>query len=91
MRNGFNSPTTPLNGPLHSSDYRERDVLRLFADGLPDSFEVFHNLPWSSIHQGTQHFGELDLVVISPVGHVNSESHYGCEFNIHLAKLPDKF
>nr|WP_315260661.1 AAA family ATPase [uncultured Limnohabitans sp.] len=63
-------PTTPLSGPLNSGDYRERDVLRLLADGLPDSFDVFHNLPWSSIHQGTQHFGELDLVVISPVGHV---------------------
>ena len=63
-------PTTPLSGPLGAGDYRERDVLRMLASGLPDSFDVFHNLPWSSIHQGTQHFGELDLVVISPVGHI---------------------
>lgn len=63
-------PTTPLSGPLNSGDYRERDVLRILATGLPDSFDVFHNLPWSSFHQGSQHFGELDLVVISPVGHI---------------------
>lgn len=63
-------PTTPLSGPLNSGDYRERDVLRILAAGLPDSFDVFHNLPWSSIHKDTQHFGELDLVVISPVGHI---------------------
>ncbi|MGI9151326.1 MAG: AAA family ATPase [Limnohabitans sp.] len=54
----------------NSGDYRERDVLRILAAGLPDSFDVFHNLPWSSIHQGSQHFGEIDLVVISPLGHI---------------------
>ena len=63
-------PSTPLQGPLGAGDYRERDVLRMLAAGLPDSFDVFHNLPWSSMHQGNQHFGELDLVVISPVGHI---------------------
>jgi thymidine kinase len=63
-------PSTPLSGPLNAGDYRERDVLHMLASGLPDSFDVFHNLPWSSIHQGSQHFGELDLVVISPVGHI---------------------
>ena len=63
-------PTTPLSGPLGAGDYRERDVLRMLATGLPDTFDVFHNLPWSSIHQGGQHFGELDLAVISPVGHI---------------------
>ncbi len=63
-------PFTHLSGPLNAGDYRERDVLRMLAKGLPDSFDVFHNLPWSSMHQGTQHFGELDLVVISPVGHI---------------------
>ena len=63
-------PTTQLNGPLGAGDYRERDVLRMLSAGLPDSFDVFHNLPWSSIHQGSQHFGELDLVIVSPVGHI---------------------
>lgn len=63
-------PSTPFIGPLGAGEYRERDILRMLASDLPDSFDVFHNLPWSSIHQGSQHFGELDLVVISPVGHI---------------------
>jgi thymidine kinase len=38
--------------------------------GLPDSFDVFHGLAWSSMHQAVQRFGELDLTVVSPEGHV---------------------
>ncbi len=63
-------PSIPFQGPLGAGDYRERDVLRMLGDGLPDNFDVFHNLPWSSVHEGKQIFGELDLVVISPMGHV---------------------
>jgi len=63
-------PSTPFHNPLTAGDYRERDVLRVLGDGLPANFDVFHNLPWSSMHQGNQHFGELDLVVISPLGHI---------------------
>jgi hypothetical protein len=63
-------PSTPLHAPLTAGDYRERDILQILGDGLPANFDVFHNLPWSSMHQGNQHFGELDLVVISPLGHI---------------------
>ena len=63
-------PSTPLHNPLTAGDYRERDILQIRGDGLPANFDVFHNLPWSSMHQGHQHFGELDLVVISPLGHI---------------------
>jgi hypothetical protein len=63
-------PTTPLQAPLTSGDFRERDVLRILRDGLPANFDVFHNLAWSSMHQGNQHFGEFDLVIVSPVGHI---------------------
>ena len=63
-------PSAPLHAPLTAGDYRERDVLRILGDGLPADFDVFHNLPWSSMHQGNQHSGELDLVVISPLGHI---------------------
>lgn len=63
-------PSIPFQGPLGAGDYRERDVLRMLGDGLTDNFDVFHNLPWSSVHEGKQIFGELDLVVISPIGHV---------------------
>ncbi len=63
-------PSIPFHGPLGAGDYRERDVLRMLGDGLTDNFDVFHNLPWSSMQEGKQIFGELDLVVISPMGHV---------------------
>jgi hypothetical protein len=60
-------PSTPLHNPLTAGDYRERDILNILGDGLPANFDVFHNLPWSSMHHGQQQFGELDLVVISPL------------------------
>ncbi len=63
-------PSIPLNGPLSAGDYRERDMLRLLEVGLPDDFDVFHNLPWTTVESGQQHFGELDLVVVAPQGHV---------------------
>jgi hypothetical protein len=61
-------PSFPLHAPLSAGDYRERDVLRLLQDGLPDSFDVFHNLPWSALHDGQQSFGEYDFVIVSPGG-----------------------
>ena len=38
--------------------------------GLSDRFDVFHGLAWSSVNQGIQRFGELDLTVVSPQGHL---------------------
>lgn len=61
-------PSFPLHAPATAGGYRERDVLRQLQDGLPDSFDVFHNLPWSVMHEGQQRFGEFDLVVVSPGG-----------------------
>lgn len=49
---------------------REREVLQQLADGLPQDFLVFHNVNWSSVTNGTQFFGELDAVVLSPSGHI---------------------
>ena len=45
-------------------------LLEMLRVGLPDSFDVFHGLVWSSIHKDIQRFGELDLTVVSPQGHV---------------------
>ncbi len=61
-------PSFPLRTPLNLGGYRERDVLRLLEAGLPDSFDVFHNLPWSALNDGRQSFGEFDIVVVSPGG-----------------------
>lgn len=58
---GLSAPTTP-------SAYLERHILTLLDQGLPSTFDIFHNLPWSAMHQGQQHFGEFDLVVVSPAG-----------------------
>jgi hypothetical protein len=48
--------------------YRERDILRLLAQGLDDRFDVFHNLPWSGMQGEQQSFGEYDFVIVSPGG-----------------------
>jgi AAA domain/UvrD-like helicase C-terminal domain/Nuclease-related domain len=56
--------------PTTLGAHRERDILLLLAQGLPDSFDVFHSVAMSSIHQGEQKFGELDIIVLSPAGHI---------------------
>ena len=61
-------PHLALHAPLSAGDYRERDILRQLQDGLPDSFDVFHNLGWSAMQGGQQGFGEYDLVVVGPGG-----------------------
>lgn len=61
-------PSFPLHAPLGAGAYRERDILRLLEAGLPGNFDVFHNLPWSGMHDGQQSFGEYDIVVVSPGG-----------------------
>lgn len=59
--------------PVHAMPpglMREREVLLQLAEGLPPEFLVFHNVNWSSVTNGTQCFGELDAVVLSPNGHI---------------------
>lgn len=63
-------PSFPLSAPLGAGAYREREILRTLQDGLPDSYDVFHNLPWSTMQDGVQGFGEYDFVVVSPGGHL---------------------
>ncbi len=52
------------------SDYAERNVLQLLQNGLPDEFEVFHSVAFSSYYKNQQHFGEIDALVLSPLGHL---------------------
>jgi hypothetical protein len=63
-------PHLPNQGLMTGGDYRERDLLWLLRDALPDSFDVFHGLTWSAMHGAFQQFGELDLTIVSPVGHL---------------------
>jgi hypothetical protein len=61
-------PSISHNALLTAGAYRERDILRILQIGLPDSFDVFHNLPWSNLQGDVQGFGEYDMVVVSPGG-----------------------
>jgi len=56
--------------PTSLGGYRERDVLAMLELGLPDGFDVFHSVDWSAMHLGKQSFGEVDVVVMGPGGHV---------------------
>ncbi len=60
-----------LSPPLaqkHGGYQMELSVLEMLRIGLPDSFDVFHGLTWSTVHASIQKFGELDLTVVSPQG-----------------------
>jgi hypothetical protein len=59
-----------LSPALTPGQYREHEMLRLLADALPAAFRIYHGLHWSAMHDGTQRYGELDAVVVSPAGHV---------------------
>ena len=50
--------------------FRELDVLERLRLGLPDAFEVFHEVTWHSVHEGIDRHGEVDIVVLSPLGDV---------------------
>lgn len=50
--------------------HREIQMLLLLANSLPAAFLIFHGLHWSSIHEGSQRYGEFDVVVLAPTGHL---------------------
>ena len=50
--------------PTSLGSYRERDVLAMLEQGLPEGFDVFHSIDWSVMHEGRQTFGEVDVVVM---------------------------
>lgn len=50
--------------------YRERDILRALEDSLPQGYDVFHSVGFSTTHNDKQYFGELDVLVLTPAGHL---------------------
>jgi hypothetical protein len=62
-------PSTPVYAQ-GAGAYRERQVLRQLQDGLPPSFDVFHNLAWSAMAEGSEQIGEIDIAVVAPSGHI---------------------
>jgi hypothetical protein len=59
----------PLTLP-HGGYQLELNLLEILRLGLPDTFDVFHGLTWSTVHASVQKFGELDLTVVSPQGQI---------------------
>ena len=58
-------PAIPVNGLQ-----RELDVLRVLEQSLPQGYEIFHSVPWHSVHEGRDRHGEIDLVVLGPTGNI---------------------
>jgi thymidine kinase len=50
--------------------YRERDILEQLQTDLPVGFDVFHGVGFSSTHGDKQYYGEIDVLVLSPAGHL---------------------
>jgi len=56
--------------PQSAGQWCEYQVLQCLEKGLSDEFQIFHGVDWSSVHDGTQWFGELDAVVMAPTGNL---------------------
>lgn len=48
----------------------ELDALKRLAEGLPDSYELFHSLDWTYAEPQRDSHGELDIVVVNSAGDV---------------------
>ncbi len=61
---------TPPLALQHGGYLLELNLIEMLRMGLPDNFDVFHGLTWSTVHNAMQKFGELDLTVVSPQGQI---------------------
>lgn len=51
-------------------NYREHEMVQLLSQALPDACTIYHGLQISHLHEGSQRYGELDVVVVFPSGHL---------------------
>ena len=58
-------PAIPVTGLQ-----RELDVLRVLEQSLSEGYEIFHSVPWHTVHEGRDRHGEIDLVVLGPTGNI---------------------
>ena len=64
---------TPSQLPSLREDgglFRELDVLERLRHGLPDGYEIFHEVTWHVVNNGVDQHGEIDIVVLSPSGNL---------------------
>lgn len=64
--------TPPLSTihPLTPGEQIELDVLRQLADGLPDSFHLFHSVDWTQVGPAGDSHGEFDIVAVNAAGDI---------------------
>lgn len=64
-------PSIPLTAVYTQGEQAERSVLKQLELDLPNHYDIFHNLPWSNLQSqnnlAQQSFGEIDIVVLSPL------------------------
>ena len=56
--------------PTSPGEYVELEMLQLLADGLPDSYTLFHGVHWASVSAAYDRHGELDIVIVNSAGDV---------------------
>ncbi len=64
---------TPSQLPSLREDgglFRELDVLERLRLGLPEDYEIFHEVNWHNVREGVDRHGEVDIVVLAPNGNV---------------------
>ncbi|MDD5363710.1 MAG: ATP-dependent helicase [Gallionellaceae bacterium] len=49
---------------------REIETLEILAEGLPDSYTVYHGVHWTRIQQSHALVGEIDFALVNPAGQV---------------------
>lgn len=62
-------PSLPPSIPVTGLQ-RELDVLRVLEQSLSGGYEIFHSVPWHTVHEGRDRHGEIDLVVLGPTGNI---------------------
>lgn len=49
---------------------RELETLVVLAEGLPDTYTVYHGVHWTRVDKQHSIFGEVDFVIVNAVGKV---------------------
>jgi hypothetical protein len=65
----FPSPTLDRPASLTPGQWVEHDVVQQLARQLPDGFSIYHSVDFSYVSD-QQRYGEVDAVVMSPLGHL---------------------
>ena len=45
-------------------------MLERLGQSLPNGYEIFHHVDWQAVHEGRDHHGEFDVVVMAPNGNL---------------------